>query len=256
MANVSVKGIDIQDKNLVFHIKDGKDFYTAKNIGLQFCKHDGNVQMKYLVDGRAHDCLYVKASDMMCEVTWSKTYQVKARVVCDRSGREELIDFMPTEDGKMVFHGWVANGTLEQKTYELPDGDYDVEIRYNNWAVLDLGLKAEEVGFRNEVSAQFFNSYSIDNEPHESLVDKICPTKDKQEIGLTVIRNLFKILKMNGLKLVYSDEDNSLGIINDVEVEGGDSSDDGAVPHWNVVPIFADEHPIYVSECWSFTMKK
>lgn len=256
MANVSVKGIDIQNKNIVFYIKDGKDFYTAKNIGLQFCKHNGYIQLKYIVSGCAHELLYVKAENgLMHKANCSYTYHFKAKVVCDRSGRSEHIDFMPTEDGKMVLQGWVANGNMEQKTYELPDGDYNVDLQHT-WAILDLGLKADEVGFGNEFTARFFNSYSIDHEPHESLLDKICPTKDKQEIGLTAIGNLFKILKLNGLKLVYDDGSNSLGIINDVAVDGCDSGDDGAVPHWNVVPILADEHPIYVSDAWSFTLKK
>ena len=257
MANVSLKGIDIQNTNRTLYIKDGKDFYTAKNIGLQFCKHAGNVQLKYIVGGCAHEWLYVKdESGVMREADCSTTYYIKAKVVCDRSGRSELIDFVPTEDGKMVYHGWVGNGNVEQKTYELPDGDYNAELKYNYWAILDLGLTAEEVGFADEDTAKFFNSYSLDHEPHESLADKVCPTKDKQEIALNAIRDLFKTLKANGLKLVYDEDSNSLGVINDVAVVGCERYDDGAVPHWDVVPTLADEHPIFVSESWSFIVNK
>lgn len=256
MAQVLLKGIDIQNKNITLYVKNGKDFYTAKDIGLQFRKHGGNVQLLYLVDGCDHESLYVQDdTGTMHKAIGSVPYQFKVKVVCDRSGRSELIDVAYTEDNRMVFHGWVANGTIEQKTYELPDGDYNVELKYNYWAILDLGLKAEEVGFENDVSARFFNSYSIDREPHESLADKICPTKDKREIGLAAIRDLFKTLKLNGLKLVYDDSSNSLGIINDVEVDGRDLSDGDVVPHWNVVSLLDDEHPIYVGEGWSFALK-
>ena len=256
MANITLKGIDIFSKNTALYIKNGKDFFTAKNIGLVLAKNGDGAHMKYKVDGTAYDTLYVQTGDgVMQEADRSMAYYPKMRVTCDRSGRSELFDFRD-DDGFMFFNGWIGNGNLERTRYDLEDGEYDVELRYNSWAIIDIGLKSENVGFYSKDIAKFFNAYSVDNEPHENLVDKICPSKDKQEIGLTAISNLFKILKMNGLKLVYSDEDNCLGIINDVAVEGAERSDDDAVPHWVVVPILAGQNLTYVSEGWSFRLKK
>lgn len=256
MANISLRAINIERNDTALYIKNGKDFFTAKNIGLVLVKNEDAACLKYKVDGTTYDTLYIKGGDgVMKEADFSATYYPKMRVTCDRSGRRELFDFRD-DDGFMFFKGWLGNGTLEQTRYDLADGEYDVELRYNSWAIIDIGLKSEDVGFYSEDIAKFFNAYSVDNEPNETLVDKICPTKDKQEIGLTAIHNLFKILKMNGLKLVYSDEDNCLGIINDVAVEGADSGDGDAVPHWAVVPILVEQHPLYVSEGWSFRLKK
>ena len=256
MANITLKGIDIFSKNTALYIKNGKDFFTAKNISLVLAKNGDEAHMKYKVDGTTYDTLYVQTEDgTMTEAELSLNYYPKMRVTCDRSGRRELFDFRD-DDGFMFFNGWLGNGTLEHTRYDLADGEYDVELRYNSWAIIDIGLKSENVGFYYKDIAKFFNAYSVDNEPHENLVDKICPPKDKQEIGLAAISNLFNILKMNGLKLVYSDEDNCLGIINDVAVEGVDSSDDDAVPHRTVVPILAGQNLLYVSECWSFRLKK
>lgn len=254
--NITLKGINIERNDTALYIKNGKDFFTAKNIGVVLCKNDEEAHLKYKVDSTTYDTLYIKGGDgVMHEADLSATYYPKVRVTCDRTGRTELFDFRD-DDGFMFFKGWLGNGTLEQTRYDLPNGEYDVELRYHTWAIIDLGLKSEDVGFYSEDMARFFNAYSVDHEPNENLVDKICPSKDKQEIGLTAIHNLFKILKMNGMKLVYSDEDNALGIINDVAVEGADSSDDDTVPHWGVVPILAEQHPLYVSEGWSFRLKK
>ena len=256
MANITLKGIDIFSKNTALYIKNGKDFFTAKNIGLVLAKTGDEAHMKYKVDGTAYDTLYVQTEDgTMTEAELSLNYYPKMRVTCDRSGRSELFDFRD-DDGFMFFNGWIGNGNLEQTRYDLEDGEYDVELLYNSWAIIDIGLKSENVGFYHKDIAKFFNAYSVDSEPHENLVDKICPSKDKQEIGLTAISNLFKILKMNGLKLVYSGEDNCLGIINDVAVEDAERSDDDAVPHWVVVPILAGQNLTYVSEGWSFRLKK
>lgn len=255
MANITLRGIGISSKNTALYFKNGKDFFTAKNIGLVLVKNGDEVHMKYKVDGTAYDTLYVQTEDgTMKEADFSTTYYPKMRVTCDRSGRAELFS-LRDDDGFMFFKGWLGNGTLEQTRYDLADGEYDVEL-HSSCAIIDIGLKSENVGFSSKDIAKFFNTYSVDNEPHENLVDKICPSKDKQEIGLTAISNLFKILKTNGLKLVYSDEDNCLGIINDVAVEGADSSDDDAVPHWAVVPILVGQNLTYVSEGWSFRLKK
>lgn len=63
MANISLKGIDIFSKNTALYIKNGKDFFTAKNIGLVLVKNGDEAHMKYKVDGTSYDTLYVQTGD-------------------------------------------------------------------------------------------------------------------------------------------------------------------------------------------------
>lgn len=247
----SILGIDISNKNIAYFVKHENKFFSAKNIGLHLSKRNGEMKLRYKVDDCYFDTLYVQDNGFMHEAPKAVSYTIHIKVGNYRTDRFEIHE-CSVEDGKIVFYGWVANGIVEKKAHELADGEYDGELMYSSWFLLDLGLKAENVGFLVEDSARFFNSYYIDNEPHMSLADKVCPSKDKQEIGLTAIHNLFKILKMNGLRLVYSDSENALGIINDVEVKAQDYNDEGSAPHHLVVPILADENPLYVSEGCSF----
>ena len=260
MTSFYIKGINLSNTERTLFRKVGDQFYTATNIGLVFSKHGTDKKLLYKVAGELYDTLFIQNGEVMESVVpLEMNYSLNTEVGNSHNDCTELrcfsCDDMSAQQN-LVFSSWVAKGNVTTRQYVLPDGDYDCTVKYKNWLMLDLGLKCEEIGFADQSTAEFFNSYGVDGVQHKSKVDKFCPSKDKQEIGLTAIGNLFKILKDNGLRLVYDDALNKLGIINDVEVEGRDGGSSDAVPHELVVPVFPNGQPLYVSEAWSFAEKK
>ena len=259
MTSFYIKGINLSNTERTLFRKVGDQFYTATNIGLVFSKHGTEVKLRYKVAGELYDTLYIQYGEVMGKALLDVNYSLNTEVGNFHNDCTELRCFACDDTSaqqNLVLSAWVAKGNVEPRQYVLPDGDYDCTVKYNNWLMLDLNLKGEEIGFSEAYIAEFFNTYGVDGVQHKSKVDKFCPSKDKQEIALTAINNLFKILKDNGLRLVYDNATSFLGIINDVEVEGRDNSDDDAVPHELVVPVFPNAKAIYVSEAWSFAEKK
>lgn len=258
MTSFHIKGINISNTERTLYRKVGDQFYTANNIILHFSKHGAETKLSYKVAGELYDTLYVQNGEVMEKAPLDMNYSLNTEVGNANNDCTEMRWFLcddKSEQQNLVFTSWVAKGNVEQRYYVLPDGDYDCGLRCNSWLMIDLGLKGEEIGFSEKYIAEFFNSYGVDGEQHKPKVDKFCPSKEKQEIGLTAIHNLFKTLKDNGLRLVFDDAQDRLGIINDVEVKGCDGFDESAVPHALVVPTFPNEKPLFVSESWSFAEK-
>ena len=258
MISFNIIGINISKIEHLFR-KVGDQFYTATDISFHLSKHGADVKLLYKVGGELYDTLYVQNGEVMEKAPKDLNYSLNVDVGNGYNDCTEVRCFSrddKSERQELVLTSWVAKGNVEQRYYVLPDGEYDCGLRHNSWLMLDLNLKGEEVGFSEKNIAEIFNSYGVDGKQHQPKVDKFCPSKDKQEIGLTAIHNLFKTLKDNGLRLVYDDDKNRLGIINDVDVKGCDAYDDDAVPHALVVPTFPNAQPLFVSEGWSFTDKQ
>lgn len=256
MTSFYITGINLSKTERTLFRKVGDQFYTADNIVLHFSKHGTIVKLSYKVAGELYDTLYVQDGEVMEKAPNGLNYSLNTEVGNTHNDCTELRCFARDDKQNLVIASWVAKGNTEYHEYVLPDGEYDCMVKNNSWLMLDLGLKGEEVGFSQRNIAEMFNSYGVDGVQHQPKVDKFCPSKDKQEIGLTAISNLFKTLKDNGLRLVCDDAHDRLGIINDVEVEGRDSYDDDAVPHALVVPLFPNAQPLFVSDSWSFAEKK
>ena len=258
MTSFNICGINTNNERTLFR-KVGDQFYTATDIVFYFSKHGAETKLRYKVAGEIYDTLYVQNGEVMEKAPLDVNYSLNTEVGNAHNDCTEVRCFAlddKSEQQNLVLKSWVAKGNVEYHEYVLPDGDYECRRLRHSWLMLDLNLKGEEVGFSEKNIAEFFNSYGVDGKQHQPKVDKFCPSKDKQEIGLTAIHNLFKTLKDNGLRLVYDDYENRLGIINDVDVKGCDSSDDDAVPHALVAPMFPNAQPLFVGECWSFTDKQ
>ncbi len=259
MISFNIKGINIKDNESTLYRKAGNQFYTASSIVPYFSKHGTDIKLLYKVAGEIYDTLYIQQGEVMVKAPLDINYSLNTEVGNDHNDCTEVRCFAcddKSEQQNLVLSSWVAKGNVDVRYYVLPDGDYDCRVARHSWLMLDLGLKGEEVGFSEKNIAELFNSYGVDGVQHQPKVDKFCPSKDKQEIGLTAIHNLFKTLKDNGLRLVFDDAHDRLGIINDVEVEGRDAYDDDAVPHALIVPLFPNEQPLFVSDSWSFAEKQ
>lgn len=252
MEYLKLKGINL---DMPLFAKHGSRYYTCRDVRVFMIKRDGVIKIEYLVNGTRYDKLYIKSDNLMFESD-IVTYYIHADVLNERTGNITRRLFS-VDQGLVILSGWRSEGTIVMKEYELPDGEYELKRGTGYDMVIDITLTTKDVGFRNQETAKFFNEYTVDDEPNKNeLLDMVCPAEAIRERGFEALDNLYSTLKAYNLRLAYDQESGTLGLINDIEVDGCDAEDDGAIPIDAVSLRTSDKPLLYVSDGWTFKVEK
>lgn len=252
MDYLNLKGVNL-DRPLF--VKHRSRYYTCHDVRVFMIKRDGVIEIEYLVNDKRYNKLYTKSDDLMFESDTVR-YYIYADVLNKRTGNVTRRLFRIDGD-RVYLYGWRPEGVIAEIEYELPDGEYELKRGTGYDMVIDMNLTTKDVGFNDKNVAAFFNEYTVDDEPNKNeLLDMVCPSEANRERGFEALDYLYRMLKEYGLRLVYENETGTLGLVNDIEVEGCDVEDDGAVLV-NAVSLRTSDKPIlYVSDCWTFKVKK
>jgi len=236
-------------KDTDFYVKNGKRFKKATDIGVKVFVDEGTIALKYKVDGKVYDKLFVKADNGKrmvdaSELGYVSDFYLFTKLTCKITG--ETVDVRFEKAERFYFDRYIAEGNIRCSEYCLDDGEYDATVK-DARIYLDLNLVMEEDGYKYECDAAFFNEFDEDGKPVLSDSDKVCPSDDQRKIGLDAIRTMLDTLKQNGLSLVIDNEIERLGIAKSHDYVYVDDEADGAIPSYIAFPSIAPEQTYFLN---------
>lgn len=251
--------IDINGhKGTDFYVKNGKRFKKAANIGVKVVVNEGNAVLKYKVDGKVYDTLYVKADNGKhmvdaSELDYTSDFYLYTTMLCKISGERVQIQFEGGGEDRFFFNRYLAEGNIRCSEYQLEDGEYDASVEYSR-IILDVGFVMEEDGYKYKSDAEFFNEFDEDGTPVLSDADKVCPTDEQRAIGLGAIRTMLDTLKQNGLSLIIDNENETLGIAKSHDYIYVDDDANGAIPSYIAFPSLTPEQTYFLHGAYTLKM--
>lgn len=240
-------------KDTDFYVKNGKRFKKADNIGVKVFVDEGTAVLKYKVDGKVYDTLYVKDANGKrmndaYELDYTSDFYLYATLLCKISGERVQVQFEGGGEDRFFFNRYLAEGNIRCSEYQLEDGEYDGVVDYAR-IIIDVGFVMEEDGYKYKSDAEFFNEFDEDGTPVLSDADKVCPTDEQRAIGMGAIRTMLDTLKQNGLSLVIDNENGTLCIAKSHDYIYVDDDSDGAIPSYIAFPSMTPEQTYFLSGC-------
>ncbi len=242
-----------------FYVKNGKRFKKATDIGVKVFVDEDTIALKYKVDGKVYDTLFVKADNgkRMVDVSESgyiSDFYLYAKLFCKTTGETVDVRFEKHDGGRFYFDRYIAEGNIMCSEYTLEDGEYDAVVK-DSRIYIGIDFVMEEDGYKYKSDAEFFNEFDEDGKPVLSDADKVCPTDEQREIGLTAIRTMLDTLKQNGLSLVIDNENERLGIAKRNDYVYTQDDADGAIPSYIAFPSIEPEKTYFLNGCTTLKLK-
>lgn len=240
-------------KDTDFYVKNGKRFKKATDIGVKAIVDEGSIALKYKVDGKVYDTLFVKADNGKrmvdaSELDYVSDFYLFAKLTCKITGETVDVGFEKPDGERFYFDRYIAEGNIRCSEYSLEDGEYDATVK-DARIYLGIDFVMEEDGYKYKSDAEFFNEFDEDGKPVLSDADKVCPSDEQRKIGLDAIRTMLDTLKQNGLSLVIDNENERLGIAKSHDYIYVDDEADGAIPSYIAFPSIEPEKAYFLSGC-------
>lgn len=248
------------NKDTDFYVKNGKRFKKATDIGVKAIVDEGTVVLKYKVDGKVYDTLFVKADNgkrmvNASELDYVGDFYLYTKLLCKTTGETVDVRFEKGDEGRFYFDRYIAEGNIMCSEYHLEDGEYDAVVD-DSRIIIDVGFVMEEDGYKYKSDAEFFNEFDEDGTPVLSDADKVCPSDEQRVIGLAAIRTMLDTLKQNGLSLVIDYENERLCIAKSNDYVYVDDETDGAIPSYVAFPSIEPEKTYFLNGCTTLKLKE
>ena len=249
------------NKDTDFYVKNGKRFKKATDIGVKAIVDEGTIVLKYKVDGKVYDTLFVKAYNgkrmvNASDLDYVSDFYLYTKLLCKTTGETVDVRFEKGDEGRFYFDRYIAEGNIMCSKYHLEDGEYDGVVD-DSRIIIDVGFVMEEDGYKYKSDAEFFNEFDEDGTPVLSDADKVCPSDEQRAIGLGAIRTMLDTLKHNGLSLVIDNDNRTLCVAKRQDYAYAQDDDAGAIPSYIAFPSLVPEpeQAYFVYGCTTLKLK-